>query len=641
MYNVVKCISPEKARLLYYEIARYHSETEWTYPSFDFEKNIQNSINRFIAGLPFSPIDLLKGVKDFFNDVFKNLIKPAIDAITNFIKPIFQPIIDAFGSFFEGIKAGVKAIVQPFFDAVNWAISGITNFISSIWDAIRNLPNTITSFIAEAYKTLQSWFQTALETAVSGMKWIWEGISSGVEYLKGQLQQFWNTVINHLSAIGNVFAEGFNWLIQGLKDALGALGKFITDGLKTAWEGLMSGFRSIAEGLSDAWNGVMDGISGFAGSIKEIVSFSGSGYDHEKAYSTIWEKMSFGIPIITSGQVAVTVVDAFQLLSNMHIKDTYQYVLEISGVRAWMQTVFSTEFEVNTAIPQRLRLLYTIMPNPMDLRDAKDMRSRFIISDADLYEALRFNGINPTTELKAPTKWYSERSILENPMDSTKWKSEDTETYMDAYVRQAGSPAGYFLLAMASRSGFFEEKLFMKALLDSNYGALAMGIAMSAFKRNFLSRWITKYEDEAVTEFIAGDIEVPEFRERLGSLGYDEALQDMYVDFFESRKALQRRKATLTLVKAAYKAGRFDVEVFKRELQKIGYRPAVIEMIIDQTHAEIAPDRELTKSEILRMYKTGLLNKNQTTMRLNNIYADSKDVDLLIRLYSPEAKEAT
>ncbi len=639
MYENVSVISPRKAAALHYEIIRYHQETKYWYPTFDVNEGWKLAIERFVKGLPLSPLDPLEGIKDWFKDRLNDLKKTIIDPIKDAIGAIFDPILDTFGSIYEGIKSGISAIIDPIWESIQGSFSGFTTFLDSIWTGIMELPNTISAYIGEFGATLQTWVASAIQTALDGLNWVWEGLTSGVEYIKGQIEQIWNTMLNHLGALGNAIGEAFAGVGKFVSDGLASLGKWITDGLQTLWNGIVSGFQGVVNGIQDAWNGVMEGINSLAASLAEIGGFSHSSYDYKEAYDTIWFLMKVGVPLAVSGQISVTVLDALQLLSNMHIKDTYQYVLEITGVRAWMQTVWNTEWQVNTAIPQRLRLLYTIMPNPMPLRDAMLMRSRYIIDDKDLVRSLRFEGINPTTELEAPTLWYDERSILENPLDSTKWKPTTTEDYKDAYVRQAGAPAGYFLLAMASRSGFFDEKLFMQALLDSNYGPLAMGIAINAFKRNFLLRWIHKYEDEAVNDYIQAEIDETEFRARLDGIGYGKSVIDMYVDFFTDRRGLRRRKATMALLQAAYQAGRIDMEEFKKRLIAIGYKADIVELIIAETEADIAPDKELTKAEVLRLYKAKSLTKDQARIRLNRIYADEEDTELIMSLYEPGAKE--
>jgi hypothetical protein len=632
----VPVISPKKAQQLYYEILNYHETYRWTYPSFDISENIQNAINRFIRGLPFSPIDLLEGIKNFFKKLWNDVMKPLIDSILSYLKEVFSPILDVFGTLYEGIKGAVLEAGKMLIAGITTTINSIISFSEDIWSFVQTIPETITTFVSTIAETITTTIKSVGDTIWSNVSQMGEMLGSAFEYIRGQLQQFWNTVINHLTAIAEAFTNALTTVGNMIMSALQSLGQWITQGLKTIWNGITTSLIAVAKTFEDAWNNMVQSIMAWVDNILELSKVSFSPINYKQMYEKIHTLRSITVTGCLGGSLTVSLIDAVQILSNLHFKDTFMYILDILGIRQWYSTMYATEYEVNTAIPQRYRLLYTMLPHHISIDRAMAMRSRFIIDNEDLMESMRYAGINPDQTLKIPTMWYSEESILANPLQPEKWEMVETKTWLDAFVRLAGSPAGYFLLSMASRYGYFEETLFMRALLDSDYGALAMGIAINTFKRAFLRRWLTKYEDEAIEDFIANEITEEDFRARLEALGYAKTMVDVYVEFFKDRLMIRRRKASLTILKRAYQSGRIDREEFIHGLIKLGYKPAVVEEIIIQADQEIAPDKELSKSDILALYKAKIMSKAEAMSRLSRIYADYRDVEMLVKLHEPK-----
>jgi len=345
----------------------------------------------------------------------------------------------------------------------------------------------------------------------------------------------------------------------------------------------------------------------------------------QKKWSDINSKtitaMGIGIPL--------ELLNPFSQGSIPHFINT---ALTMGGAFTMAGKYWDTHIDRILTTPMRYALNYLYTPEYLSYIDLQHMRSRYIIGNSDFLEGLRFQGIDVSKKLITPTDWYDEASIIEHFDEPEKWKKTKINTWGDALIRQAGAPAGYFLLSMASRTGYFDEKIFQQALLDSDYGPLPMGIAMQAFRKAFLSRWLTKYEDGAIEEFLAGDIDEKEFHDRLVALEYTDDVANIFTSFFKNRREETRRKALLSTYKKAYQRGKISAEEFKRYLIGKGFDLDSIDLIISMTDEEIMDEKYLTKAEIIKLYRHDLITEDELKRRLYNIYADKEEAELIFKL---------
>ena len=100
-------------------------------------------------------------------------------------------------------------------------------------------------------------------------------------------------------------------------------------------------------------------------------------------------------------------------------------------------------------------------------------------------------------------------------------------------------------------------------------------------------------------------------------------------------KALTRSE-----VERLFKAKLIDEKTFKTYMKALGYRDEDIDLMISTLKEEPkAKERDLTKSEILRLFREGKLTETDTRLRLRELGYSSDEVQLLIELYKP-AQEA-
>lgn len=326
------------------------------------------------------------------------------------------------------------------------------------------------------------------------------------------------------------------------------------------------------------------------------------------------------------------IAEALNPLSQGSIPHFINTALTVYGVFNYLTGYYTTSYDRTLFTPMRFAVNYDYTPEYLTYSDLLAMRSRYIINDKDFLEGVKYHGIDVNHKLFVPTEWYDEDSILKHFAEPEKWVKKDIGTWGDALIRLCGEPAGYFLLSMASRTGYYDEEVFKKALLDSNYGILPMGIALQAFRKAFLRRWLTKYEDGAIEEFLAGDIDDKEFHDRLISLEYTEDVATIFTKFFKNRRDETRRKAVIAVYRKAYQRGKISKDEFKRYLLGKGYDLDSIDLIIDIADEEIVGEKFLTKAELVKLYKHDLLTDEELKTRFLNIYADKDEADLAYRL---------
>ena len=318
------------------------------------------------------------------------------------------------------------------------------------------------------------------------------------------------------------------------------------------------------------------------------------------------------------------------------VGDFVDRVVRVSGMN--LVAGYGLGTALGTAITPGLRYAINrqFMPVVPELRDLQMARSRWILAPEDLPRWLPQHGINPSTVYGTGQEWPTIESLWKNPFEPKKWEWERINRWGKMYERLSQAPAGYFLLSMASRSGFYIEEIYRKALEDSDYGPLPMAIALAAFRKAFLRRHITKFEDAAIEDYLTGEIKFDQFKDRLRALEYSEDMIEIISGFYRDRQYRARRRATLTMLKARFKAGRLDEGAFKHELRRMRYPPEEIDWIVKDTKAEMAPDRELTKAEILAAYRLKFKPRIWAAERLGRIMADPDDANLLLDMNAPK-----
>jgi len=163
-----------------------------------------------------------------------------------------------------------------------------------------------------------------------------------------------------------------------------------------------------------------------------------------------------------------------------------------------------------------------------------------------------------------------------------------------------------------------------------------MAIALAAFRKAFLRRHLTKYEDSAIDDYLKGEITYEEFKERLRVLEYSEDMVEIIASFYKDRQLRATRRATLAIISRRFWAGMIDEATLRAELLRLGYKAEHIDYVVEDIKSRTPEPPELTKAECLRVFREGLRPESWIRERLMRRGYTGEDLELLIELNRPK-----
>jgi len=585
---------------------------------------------------------LLEDIVKAISDLISSVLKPILNTIESTVRTISDYVVNFIKPYLESVYNFLVDVYVYVTDYLYNTLTSIHNLVRTLYQYLSNVKFTIEATISNAWAGIVDSVTNVYNTVVSAKDTIMNSVSefatnvySKFNAISTTLGSMWTNFTNHLATLGNNLLSGITNLVHGFTNAFNSFTNSITQALRNLGLWIADGMKSVGEAMfaevRSLYNTIVEMGKQSLSTSPHFFSLAVGKTYYEKAIN-LYNHL---LIMYHTGSIVTTIHDAINPASQRSAFEYWREGWQMAGMRYTMQRIAEEIINYELLIPLRYELNNIYRHEPIPYSDAMAMRSRFIISDTDFEHFISLQGIDPNKELKKPTKWYAEEDLLAYPTEPDRWREVEIRTWGDAYRRLAGEPAGYFLLSMAARNGYFDETVYRRALLDSNYGPLAMGIAMQAFRRAFLRRWLTKFEDYAIERYLDGEITLEEFKDELRDLGYSEDIVNIFAEFFSERRKRYRKKATLTMLKKALQSGRITEEEFKKGLAELGYDPKSWDMILEQTWEEIAPDRELTASQILNAYKKGIIDYDYAYMRLSRIYAYEDDVKILLELYKP------
>ena len=240
----------------------------------------------------------------------------------------------------------------------------------------------------------------------------------------------------------------------------------------------------------------------------------------------------------------------------------------------------------------------------------------------------------------------------------------------------------------AYKEGIIDKQSATNYLKTLNYSDDAINIIISLADAQLEAKPKILARSQLEKAYINNLIEKPEFRKQLKSLGYtDEGIKLIIqtADLKKQPKGLSLTKTDIlkawrhnviddttalkmledkgftevqaqTIIKAneklapklskapgvselefAYRKGIISEEEFKARLKDMGYSDEDITLEVAVAKARnVVPSKTLTTSEVLRAFKEGILNPNETASRLLSMGYDADDASILMALYSPK-----
>ena len=200
-------------------------------------------------------------------------IKSAWGAVCSwFNQKIIQPVANAFKALWNGIKAGVQAVLG-FFKSIGTfiytnVIQPIVNFFKGLVTAILVIVLGIVGLICQGFLKIVGWINTyVIQPIVGFFKMLWNGIKAGVLFVWNIICSIWGAISNWINSnIIQPVVTGFNILWNKIKSGV----QFIWNTICNVW-GAISGwvntniiqpvvgfFKTLWNGIKDIANGIKD-----------------------------------------------------------------------------------------------------------------------------------------------------------------------------------------------------------------------------------------------------------------------------------------------------------------------------------------------------------------------------------------------
>lgn len=217
----------------------------------------------------------------FFTGIWDNIVAGVSSFIDGFVKvfqgiiTFLQPVIDVFVAMFGAFKAifdfvvalagffvrGIIMLFQWWLGMVISVLTGIWDFIVSVWTNITDAISTAVGFIGGVISTAFNLYVSIISSVLTA---IWEFVSS-----------IWNKVSSFigsvLESIGKFISSKWNAFIGMVSGPLNSIWGFVT----RIWNNV-SGFiggvmGTIGSTISGAWNSVVSAVSGAVGRVYTAV----------------------------------------------------------------------------------------------------------------------------------------------------------------------------------------------------------------------------------------------------------------------------------------------------------------------------------------------------------------------------------
>jgi len=240
-----------------------YMEKQWT-PMWakigGFVKGVWNIITAVISDATHTIIDLVKIFAALFTGNWTalwNAVKALFTVTWNTMKAIFLPILNWFKDQSTAVWTAIKNVTVSIWTA-------ILNFFKFIGDAMVSFWTGVWRSIDKVLSDALNWINGTIRSIFNAIFSFWKNIWNDI----------WNTVSNVWKTIDKVIGDALNWILGTARSILGQVGNIwstawngiknvatsawntITNGLKTFWAGLKSGFQDAVNGVQRIWNTV-------------------------------------------------------------------------------------------------------------------------------------------------------------------------------------------------------------------------------------------------------------------------------------------------------------------------------------------------------------------------------------------------
>jgi len=142
------------------------------------------------------------------------------------------------------------------------------------------------------------------------------------------------------------------------------------------------------------------------------------------------------------------------------------------------------------------------------------------------------------------------------------------------------------------------------------------------------------------------EITEAEFKDGLSKLGYSEADIEHIKKSIKTEPTETERDLSKSDILRLFKEGIIVEDKARELLEKLGYDKSEIDLLIDYAiHmkelsrlARKEKERDLTKTEILRLFRERKIKRDDAKLRLKELGYSDEDIELLLELYEPVEK---
>lgn len=605
--------------------------------------------------------------------------------------------IDDLGEIIEGFweklglstETGVVRAWDTIYSDVEWLAdtvsSGIENILSDIDSQLETASSEVSSSIDDAFNLLTDNLWDVGDNVSSSMlstgemirdvlDKIGEGITEIPDRVEDALSDAWDTITGVPEKFKEVFKDVIGWTFEGF-----------TDLMDKAIEGSLEDLQML---IADAELG----LGGLPSEVTVATSMAGPSQFHqfmelveymislpgrllfealrtfleyeppatpEKARNAVGRFIEVVLTFTTLPMLMSKLPDMFEPFKNWGFDRILQNMYWSLGLGWLTWLIFGEPFRViiTEPIQEYYRAKYKTAPTPRSLLDEAfrkwvlpEMFYRQRLSemgfkdhDIELFVRTAFNPATDTalrhgletgmiTEKEAleilKMKGYDLKSIkleLQQLVDAALGKERDFTYSQVTRLYRLGLITRERAIQMLTDIGYSVDKATVLVdLTDAEQQLELTELRVKVILEDLRDGVVTR--EQAISELVR--------------LGVTRERAETLVDLQLARQRTEpREKITKSDIRQLYQAGKISREQAVHFLETLGYSATIAEMLVDLWDTDQALEsRDLTKSEILRLYSYGLISREQAISMLEAIGYNRDAAELLVKLQEYKEK---
>jgi len=332
--------------------------------------------------------------------------------------------------------------------------------------------------------------------------------------------------------------------------------------------------------------------------------------------------------------VPATIGDLLHPTKETNLGRVANLIYEMVGFRAIRDAYIGPLRRALIEQPLRYEYNYLIRPWYPSFGDVLTAFGRGHIGDTQFKRLMSIHGVRPQDE-------------------------EAKIDFFQMYKRAAANPSSYFMLNAIAREGMYNEEEFKFWLSDAGFGAFPIHEEdLTEYERTYGLKAPNRSQIDFLAEMYrrmnvrthVGDVR--SIKRKLYAEGaisreeYEKWLEERNIKREDAKEALDAleedwkwdiKKEWQKTYEKQYLYNRIDVDTLRKKLSDLGLREdyvnARIEQLTVQKEGKVREEKikTLTPSQVLRMYREGLIPRDEAYMRLDAHGYSAEDIELLLR----------